>query len=89
MAAFDAVFGRSLTARGLGVTCNKAHGRPGLLPPAPRVGRAWCLGPSFQTKSVRAVAAAGSLTRHHPLSWWSEGAKNGSPVSKPCFSGFP
>ena len=65
-AAFDAVFGRSLTAGGLGVTCTKAHRRSGLLPPVPRVGCAWCLGP-FQTKSVRAVAAAGFLTRRHPL----------------------
>ena len=44
-AAFDAVLGRSLTVGGLGVTCAKGHGRPGLLPPVLRVGRAWCLGP--------------------------------------------
>lgn len=66
-AAFDAVLGLSLTTGGLGVTCTNAHGRSDLLPPVPRVGCAWCLGPSFQPESVRAVAAAGSLTRHHPL----------------------
>jgi hypothetical protein len=44
-AAFDAVLGRSLTVAGLGITCAKAHGRPRLLPPVLRVGRAWCLDP--------------------------------------------
>ena len=36
-AAFDAVFGRSLTAGGLGVTYTKAHGQSSLLPPVPHV----------------------------------------------------
>ena len=87
-AAFDAVLGRSLTLSGLGVTCAKGHGRPGLLPPVLRVGRAWCLGPLIDRYPLMIQPPQHPiLARPQSPSWW-RGAIFGPSVDRSASPGL-
>ncbi|KAJ5542730.1 hypothetical protein N7461_008733 [Penicillium sp. DV-2018c] len=85
---FDAVLSCSLTVVGLGVTCTKAHGQPLLLPPAFRVGRAWCLGPLIDRCPFVPQPPRSPVLAHPQLLFWRRGAIFGSSVDRSASLSF-
>ncbi|KAJ5301625.1 hypothetical protein N7508_006488 [Penicillium antarcticum] len=87
-AAFDAVLSRSLTMVGLGVACTKAHGQPRLLPPALRVGRAWCLGPLIDRCPFVPQPPQGPILAHPQSPSWRREPIFGSSVDRSASLSF-
>jgi hypothetical protein len=88
MAAFDAVLILPLTVAGLGVTCDKAHGLPRLLPPELRVGRAWCLDPLIDRYPFVRQPLQRPILPYPQSPSWRRGAIFGSSVDRSVSPSF-